>query len=74
MKNLTSEMSLLSKAKERSESQLLALKREKERVEDKLSKASANRSNSKEEMRTLAVSPLCGQLGVPSAERGVTDI
>jgi len=55
VKNLTSEMSLLSKAKERSETQLLSLKREKERVEDKLSKASQSRANSKEEMRTLSV-------------------
>ena len=55
VKNLTSEMSSLSKAKERSESQLLSLKREKERVEDKLSKTSQSRANSKEEMRTLSV-------------------
>lgn len=55
VKNLTSEMSLLSKAKERSETQLLSLKREKERVEEKLSKASFSRANSKEEMRTLGV-------------------
>lgn len=55
VKNLTSEMSSLSKAKERSESQLLSLKREKERVEDKLSKASISRANSKEEARTLSV-------------------
>mmetsp|Transcript_24002 Transcript_24002/g.57943 ORF Transcript_24002/g.57943 Transcript_24002/m.57943 type:complete len:1481 (+) Transcript_24002:367-4809(+) len=55
VKNLTSEMGLLSKAKERSESQLLTLKREKDRVEDKLSKASVSRTNSKEEMRTLSV-------------------
>mmetsp|Transcript_5271 Transcript_5271/g.11965 ORF Transcript_5271/g.11965 Transcript_5271/m.11965 type:complete len:1460 (-) Transcript_5271:94-4473(-) len=55
VKNLTSEMSVLSKAKERSESQLLSLKREKERVEEKLSKASFSRANSKEEMRTLSV-------------------
>lgn len=52
---MTSEMSLLSKAKERSESQLHSLKREKERVEEKLSKASHSRANSKEEMRTLSV-------------------
>lgn len=55
VKNLTSEMSLLSKAKERSETQLHSLKREKERVEDKLSKAAFSRNNSKEEMRTLGV-------------------
>ncbi|KAL7532191.1 hypothetical protein ACHAXR_008434, partial [Thalassiosira sp. AJA248-18] len=55
VKNLTSEMKLLSKSKERSETQLLSLKREKERVEDKLSKASLSRANSKEEMRTLSV-------------------
>ncbi|KAL7551645.1 hypothetical protein ACHAWF_014832 [Thalassiosira exigua] len=55
VKNLTSEMSMLSKAKERSESQLLSLKREKERVEEKLSRASASRANSKEEMRTLSI-------------------
>lgn len=55
VKNLTSQMSLLSKAKERSESQLFSLKKEKERVEEKLSKASLSRANSKEEMRTLSV-------------------
>ena len=55
VKSLTSEMNLLSKAKERSETQLLSLKREKERVEDKLNKASASRANSKEEVRTLSV-------------------
>lgn len=55
VKNLTSQMSLLSKAKERSESQTLSLKKEKERVEDKLSKVSVSRANSKEEMRTLSV-------------------
>lgn len=55
VKNLTSEMSLLSKAKERSESQLLSLKREKERVEDRLSKASLSRTKSQEESRTLTV-------------------
>jgi kinesin family protein C2/C3 len=55
VKNLTSEMSLLSKAKERSESQLLSLKREKERVEDKLSKASVSRAKSQDETRTLSV-------------------
>lgn len=55
VKSLTSEMSLLSKAKERSETQLLSLKREKERVEEKLNKASASRANSKEEVRTLSV-------------------
>jgi hypothetical protein len=48
-------MSSLSKAKERSESQLLLLKREKERVDEKLSKASISRANSKEEMRSLTV-------------------
>jgi kinesin family protein C2/C3 len=53
VKNLISEMQMLSKAKERSESQLLSLKREKERVEEKLSKVSYSRANSKEEMRNL---------------------
>lgn len=55
VKNLISEMQLLSKAKERSESQLLSLKREKERVEEKLSAASHSRANSKEEMRNLTI-------------------
>lgn len=55
VKKLTSKMSSLSKAKERSESQLLLLKREKERVDEKLSKASISRANSKEEMRSLTV-------------------
>jgi len=55
VKNLTSKISSLSRAKERSESQLLLLKREKERVEEKLSKASILRANSKEEMRSLTV-------------------
>ena len=55
VKNLTAQMSLLSKAKERSDTQLLTLKREKERVEDKLAKTSVSRANSKEEMRTLSV-------------------
>ncbi|KAL7462610.1 hypothetical protein ACHAXS_002988 [Conticribra weissflogii] len=55
VKNLTAQMNLLSKAKERSESQILALKKEKERVEDKLSKVSVSRANSKDEMRTLSV-------------------
>jgi len=54
VKNLILEMQMLSKAKERSESQLLSLKREKERVEEKLSKASHSRANSKEEMRNLS--------------------
>lgn len=54
VKNLISEMQMLSKAKERSESQLLSLKREKERVEEKLSKVSHSRANSKEEMRNLS--------------------
>ena len=54
VKNLISEMQMLSKAKERSESQLLSLKREKERVEEKLSKASHSRASSKEEMRNLS--------------------
>jgi chromosome segregation ATPase len=55
VKSLTSEMQLISKAKERSESQLLTLKREKERVEEKLSKTSQSRATSKEEMKSLAV-------------------
>lgn len=55
VKNLTSKISSLSKAKERSESQLLLLKREKERVDEKLSKAAVSRANSKEEMRSLTV-------------------
>lgn len=55
VKNLTSQMSLLSKAKERSEGQMLSLKREKERIEEKLSKAATSRANSKDEMRTLTV-------------------
>ena len=54
VKNLILEMQMLSKAKERSESQLLSLKREKERVEEKLSKTSHSRANSKEEMRNLS--------------------
>ena len=53
VKTLTSELSAISKAKERSESQLLSLKREKERVEEKLAKASVARSSSKGEMKTL---------------------
>lgn len=55
VKSLTSEMQMISKAKERSESQLLTLKREKERVEEKLSKTSQSRATSKEEMKSLAV-------------------
>ena len=55
VKSLTSEMNLLSKAKERSESQLVSLKKEKERVEDKLSKASISRVKSQDETRTLTV-------------------
>ena len=54
-KNLMSELKQVSKSKERQESQLLSLKREKERVEEKLSKSAQSRSESKEEMRTLAV-------------------
>lgn len=53
VKNLTSELSIISKAKERSESQLMSLKREKERVEEKLAKASVTRANSKGETKTL---------------------
>jgi chromosome segregation ATPase len=55
VKNLTSEMSMLSKAKERSESQLSSLKKEKQRVEERLSRASTARAESKEETRTLSV-------------------
>ncbi len=55
VKNLTSELNAISKAKERSESQLKSLKREKDRVEEKLAKASATRANSKGEMKTLNV-------------------
>lgn len=53
VKNLTSELSAISKAKERSESQLMSLKREKDRVEEKLAKASVTRANSKGETKTL---------------------
>ena len=53
VKNLTSELHAISKAKERSESQLMSLKREKERVEEKLVKASVSRANSKGEIKTL---------------------
>ncbi len=53
VKSLTSELSIISKAKERSESQLKSLKREKDRVEEKLAKASVTRANSKGEMKTL---------------------
>jgi DNA repair exonuclease SbcCD ATPase subunit len=53
VKNLTSELHAISKAKERSESQLMSLKREKERVEEKLAKASVSRANSKGEIKTL---------------------
>jgi len=55
VKNLTSELSAISKAKERSESQLMSLKREKDRVEEKLAKASVTRANSKGETKTLNV-------------------
>lgn len=55
IKNLNSQISLLSKSKERSDSQLLTLKREKERIQEKLEKAATARTNSKEEMKTLAV-------------------
>ena len=55
VKNLSSQLSLLSKSKERSDSQLLTLKREKERIQEKLEKTGNARSNSKEEMKTLAV-------------------
>lgn len=55
IKNLNSQINLLSKSKERSDSQLLTLKREKERIQEKLDKASSSRANSKEEMRTLTV-------------------
>jgi len=55
VKSLTSEMTLISKAKERSESQLTALKKEKERVEEKLSRASLSRKSNSEELRTLSV-------------------
>ena len=53
--NLNSQISLLSKSKERSDSQLVTLKKEKERIQEKLEKTSAARTNSKEEMKTLAV-------------------
>jgi len=55
IKNLNSQISLLSKSKERSDSQLVTLKKEKERIQEKLEKTSAARTNSKEEMKTLAV-------------------
>ena len=53
VKNLTSELQAVSKAKERSESQLMSLRREKERVEEKLAKASVSRVISKGETKTL---------------------
>jgi len=55
VKQLNQEKSQLSKAKERSDAQLFSLKKEKERIEDKLSRASLARANSKDEMRTLGV-------------------
>lgn len=55
VKNLTSEMKLLAKAKERSESQMMSLKRENKRVQDRLASASEARSKASDESRTMAV-------------------
>jgi len=55
VKNLTSEMRLLAKAKERSEQQMMSLKRENKRVQERLQSASEARAQSKDESRTLGV-------------------
>mmetsp|Transcript_60552 Transcript_60552/g.179470 ORF Transcript_60552/g.179470 Transcript_60552/m.179470 type:complete len:1620 (-) Transcript_60552:166-5025(-) len=55
VKNLTSKMKLLAKAKERSEQQMMSLKRENKRVQDRVKSASEARSKASDESRALAV-------------------
>ena len=55
VKNLSSELKLLAKAKERSEEQLQSLKRDHVRIQERLQASSESRKNSIDEARTVAV-------------------
>lgn len=55
VKNLTEEMRALTRAKERSESQLLSLKRDNGRVQDKLKNLTKARAQNKTDTKTLDV-------------------
>jgi len=55
VKNLTSEIKLLSKAKERSENQMHSLKRENERVQERLKQSAETRSKTHDEKRAMEV-------------------
>uniref|UniRef100_A0A7S2GTT1 Kinesin motor domain-containing protein n=1 Tax=Helicotheca tamesis TaxID=374047 RepID=A0A7S2GTT1_9STRA len=55
VKNLSAEIKLLSKAKERSETQMHSLKRENDRVQERLRQSSESRSKSIDEKRTMEV-------------------
>ena len=55
VKNLTEEMRSLTRAKERSETQLLSLKRDNTRVQDKLQNLSKARTQNKTDTKTLDV-------------------
>lgn len=55
VKSLTMEMKMLAKAKDKSETQLLSLKRDHERIKDRLTKSSESRTKNKDETRTMAV-------------------
>jgi kinesin family protein C2/C3 len=55
VKNLTEEMRALTRAKERSETQLLSLKRDNNRVQDKLKNLTKTRTQNKTDTKTLDV-------------------
>lgn len=55
VKSLTEEMRTLTRAKERTEGQLLSLKRDNERVQDKLQNISKTRAQGKTDSKTLDV-------------------
>jgi len=55
VKALSSELKVLAKAKERSEDQLVSLKRDHGRIQDRLKASSDTRAKAQDEARTLAV-------------------
>jgi kinesin family protein C2/C3 len=55
VKALSSELKMLAKAKERSEEQLVSLKRDHNRIQDRLRSSSENRAKANDEARTLTV-------------------
>jgi len=55
VKNLTSELKMLTKAKERSEDQVTSLRRDHSRIQDRLKSSSDNRANAQDKARTLTV-------------------